>query len=99
MYLLVLGVHSWNRWVLLTCLVYILIRSIPGQKKANAFKAIDLHLAALLFWSLNLQFVLGVVLYILASISRSSVLGTLARLWWRTSTTWIKKGKKKKKKK
>ncbi len=67
MYPIILGVHSWNRWVLLLSLVYILIRSIPGEKKGLAYKQIDQYLANTLFWALNLQFVLGFVLYIFFS--------------------------------
>ncbi|MFK7844465.1 MAG: hypothetical protein AB8G77_04120 [Rhodothermales bacterium] len=67
MYSIVLGVHSWNRWVLLLSLVFILIRSISGEKKGLAYKSIDHHFATILFWALNLQFVLGFVLYIFFS--------------------------------
>lgn len=67
MYPVLLGIHSWVRWILLIGVIVLLIRSIAGYRKASPFTSLDDTLVAVVFWSLNVQFLLGVILFIFFS--------------------------------
>ena len=63
MYPLMLGLHSWIRWILLIGLIVLVVRSISGFRKASPFEPLDDNLVLVVFWSLNIQFVIGLIIY------------------------------------
>ncbi len=67
MYPVLLGAHSWIRWILLISILLVLLRSISGYRNARVYSAVDEQLALLLFWMLNIQFLFGLALYIFFS--------------------------------
>ncbi len=62
MYPIVLGLHSWLRWFLLIGMVLLLVRSVAG-KKSGVYDSTDQTLATATFWLLNIQFIIGLLLY------------------------------------
>ena len=67
MYAIVLLLHSWLRWaVLLLCLVA-LVRAIDGMRTRRAWDAGDERVTKLFVIALDLQMLIGLVLYFLFS--------------------------------
>lgn len=62
MYPIVLGLHSWLRWFLLISMILLVYRSFTG-KKTGRYDSTDQTLATATFWLLNIQFIVGLVLY------------------------------------
>ncbi len=77
MYTVVLGLHSWIRWILLISMVLILFRSIGGMKKGT-YTSTDKNAALVLFWALNIQFILGLALYFFVSPLMQAAFGNMA---------------------
>lgn len=67
LYSLFLGLHSWVRWILVLSALLIVMRSIYGLLKNTDQNQIDTRLGVTLFWALNIQFVIGLVLYLFFS--------------------------------
>ena len=63
MYTVVLIAHSWIRWILLVVAVALVIRSLIGLMRSDAYGSFDKKLALTFFWALNIQFILGLALY------------------------------------
>ncbi len=78
MYFYLLGLHSWTRWILILCILVLLIRSLSAYRKSTVYGNIDLRLATSLFWVLNLQFVLGLALYLFFSPITQAGFGNLS---------------------
>ena len=65
MYLLFLAIHSWTRWLLVLGAIALLIRSALRRNRPYTFT--DQIMAISFFWILNLQFLLGLMLYFFLS--------------------------------
>ncbi len=63
MYTFVLYAHSWLRWILLLIAVVVVVRSLVGWLSSNSYRPVDSTLAQSFFWVLNVQFILGIILY------------------------------------
>ena len=67
MYTTVLTIHSWVRWALVLLAFAALVRSGYAYVRRSGYALGDERLARGLFGTLNLQFVLGVLLYVFLS--------------------------------
>ena len=65
MYLIVLAIHSWTRWLLVLGTFALLIRS--GFRRNLPYTSTDQIMASSFLWILNLQFLLGLMLYFFLS--------------------------------
>ena len=63
MYSLLLGVHSWLRWVVLAACLLALIRAIMGVSRGRRWTKADASSGLWLTASLDLQTLIGLVLY------------------------------------
>lgn len=77
MYTALLGMHSWVRWILLLSMVLILFRSFGGMKKGT-YTTVDKNAALVLFWALNIQFLLGLALYFVFSPITQAAFGNIS---------------------
>ena len=77
-YAIFLGLHSWVRWLLVVAALALLIRSIYGVRSKSAYDPVDERLALVLFWALNIQFVLGLTMYLFFSPTVQIAMGDLS---------------------
>ena len=76
MYPFVLGLHSWLRWFLLIGMVLVLYKSFAGRK-SGTYDTTDQALATGVFWLLNVQFLLGLLLYVFLSPVTQTAFGNM----------------------
>ena len=57
-----LALHSWNRWVLLVTAILLVVKSLAAFIQQKPYASSDRQLALVLFWSLNIQLLIGLVL-------------------------------------
>lgn len=67
MYTLVLAAHSWLRWVVLIAGAVAVARAIAGAVKRRAWSGSDERIGRLFTVSLDIQILLGLILYFLLS--------------------------------
>jgi len=67
LYLITLFAHSYLRWAVLAAVVFVLVRAFVGWRRARAWTRIDERLHVALVGLTNLQFTLGVALYLFMS--------------------------------
>jgi len=67
MYGVVLFVHSWNRWLVLASGIATLAIAIQGRAARREWTKMDQHLTRVFISSLDLQAVLGLLLYFVLS--------------------------------
>lgn len=67
MYTLFLTVHSWVRWGLVLVAAALFVRSVYALRRGRAYSDLDKRLAQGFAGLLNVQFVLGITLYVLLS--------------------------------
>jgi hypothetical protein len=67
MYSAVLTAHSWLRWVVLLTCVYAIVRAIGGASARRPWGAADGRAGTWLLAAVDLQFLLGVLLYFVLS--------------------------------
>jgi hypothetical protein len=67
MYSLVLGAHSWLRWVVVLLGLYAVIRAVAGWQNRRAWTSGDERTSLLFVASVDVQFVLGLLLYFVYS--------------------------------
>ena len=73
MYVVVLFVHSWLRWLVLLAAVIAIGRALRGVARGAAWQALDRRAHVALLHLANLQFALGLLLYVwLSPIVRSA---------------------------
>ena len=89
MYTFVLAVHSWLRWAVLIAGLAAVILAIAGALKRRAWTGADERIGRLFTISLDLQILIGLVLYFLLSpITRAalsdfgSVMGSSGLRFW-----------------
>ena len=63
MHTALLFAHSWVRWILLIVVAFVMVRSLIGLLNQSSYKSLDKTLAQVFFWILNIQFILGIILY------------------------------------
>lgn len=74
MYEILLFMHSWLRWLLVLTVAALFIRGIFALMQSSAYVRIDELLAKLLFHALNIQLVLGLLLYaVFSPIARAAL--------------------------
>ncbi|MFT5088088.1 MAG: hypothetical protein ACI906_000797 [Candidatus Latescibacterota bacterium] len=74
MYEIVLFTHSWVRWLLVLIAAALFVRSIFALVQSSAHTRADQWLAKLLFNTLNIQLVIGLLLYaIFSPITRAAL--------------------------
>ena len=66
-YPLTLWIHSWLRWAIVVLLLIVLMRSALGWARARAWLELDERLHRLLVACLDMQFTLGLLLYVFLS--------------------------------
>src|SRR5262245_15321920 len=66
-YALVLLIHSYLRWAVLLAVVALFVRTLLGWQKARAWQPADERLHSASVGLVDLQFLLGLVLYLLLS--------------------------------
>ena len=67
MYYLINNLHNLFFWVIAIAVVFTLYRSIGGMRGALAWEKTDETWGKIVFHSINLQFILGLILYIFLS--------------------------------
>ena len=67
MYVFILATHSWLRWLLILLTLIVLFRVIPALIRKAPYSSYEQLLATLFFWMLNIQFILGLLLYLFFS--------------------------------
>ncbi len=67
MYLTLLTVHSWLRWVVVILAAFVIIRSLMGWLSNSSYGKSDNAIAASFVGSLHLQLILGLILYFVYS--------------------------------
>jgi hypothetical protein len=67
MYSAVLSVHSWLRWVVLILAVLVVVRAVMGRSRQTPWTAADEHAGKWFVASLDLQMLLGLLLYVALS--------------------------------
>lgn len=73
-YLPVKDIHSWLRWVILAFAVIIVIKYLIGWLNKRKFTALDNQIGLFLILCLDVQFLLGLVLYFfLSPITQSAI--------------------------
>jgi hypothetical protein len=81
----VLFVHSWVRWLVLLALVVALARALAGWRAKRPFAARDEAIVRALVGTVDLQFLLGLLLYLfLSPISSAGFRDPGAALWQAT---------------
>ncbi len=63
MYIIVLTLHSYTRWLVLAAMLFALFRAWRGMLGQRAWARADDWAALTFTWVISLQFVLGVILY------------------------------------
>ncbi|HUI30746.1 MAG TPA: hypothetical protein VLX91_11055 [Candidatus Acidoferrales bacterium] len=69
-YRLVLDLHSWIRWLVLLTLIFAVYRSFKGWITASEFKRTDRIARNLASITVRVQFVIGVLLYVISPITQ-----------------------------
>lgn len=67
MYAVVLMVHSWNRWLVLASAIVTLTLAIRGLSAHRQWSRVDQRLALVFISALDVQAVLGLLLYLVLS--------------------------------
>jgi hypothetical protein len=67
LYLITLFAHSYLRWAVLAAVVFVLVRAYLGWRRARAWNRIDERLHVALVGLTDLQFTLGLALYLFMS--------------------------------
>jgi hypothetical protein len=67
MYSAALTAHSWVRWLVLAAAVYAIVRAIGGASQRRAWDAADDRAGQWFIMAVNLQFLLGLLLYLVLS--------------------------------
>jgi len=78
MYEIVLFAHSWVRWLLVLTAAALCVRSAFALIQSSAHTRTDQRLAKLLFSALNIQLVLGLLLYVVFSPITRAALSDIA---------------------
>jgi hypothetical protein len=74
MYLTVLLVHSWMRWVVILCALWAIGRALAGASSKRPWGPSDERAAKLFTITLDIQVLLGLILYFLLSpITRAAI--------------------------
>jgi hypothetical protein len=74
MYNVVLTTHSWLRWVVVLTAVLVIVRALAGARAKRPWSASDDRASRLFVIALDLQFLLGLVLYFaLSPITRAAL--------------------------
>lgn len=74
MYIAVLTTHSWLRWVVVLLGVIVIVRALAGARAKRPWNAADARASRLFGIALDLQFLLGLVLYLaLSPITRAAM--------------------------
>lgn len=77
MYTAVLAAHSWIRWIVVILGLVVLVRSVIGLSAKRPWEAADARMGRLFVASLDVQFLLGLVLYFFLSPITTAALGDL----------------------
>ncbi len=67
MYPILLATHSWIRWIIVLSAIIVIIKSWRGTSKSLSYVTQDRILANVFFWAINIQFLIGLALYIFFS--------------------------------
>ena len=77
MYSLLLFLHSWLRWIVLLAGVFALIRAIAGTNGSRPWTAADGKAGLYFITSLDLQFLIGLLLYLFFSPTVQAAFGNI----------------------